>query len=371
MGLWGPWPGVSGVNKAWLEALKKNVAEALRGLEGQLQQARLTGWQGTLDPKGLCRDSRDPVVIDPDLAALGVKGSDGRAIATVVNWACHPEVLDQENRLLTADYPGPLCAKIEKDTGGACVFLNGPIGGLLTPDIGEGRPPWDEASRIGEAVAAAALRGLAKARPGRSALSFHASLVRAPVENSRYLLFLPALSAGHRFFDSAGGALPGWKTYGLAFQHALRILKPQERPWIETEVSVVDAGPARLVGLPGELFPELVIGGYDGRFRFGHPLVKAGNPAPPDLARAPKPPYLKDFVHRPVGMFVGLANDELGYIIPEYDFKIRGNLAMWPRLPGDHYEETNSVGPSVTKIILAAAQSLLSEKISTIQSHAK
>jgi hypothetical protein len=251
------------------------------------------------------------------------------------------------------------------------LFLNGPIGGLLTPDMAEGSAPWAESSRIGEAVAGAALRGLAKAQASRTELSFRASLVRVPVENSRYLLFLPALTSGHKLFDVAGQAMPGWKAYGLAFQHALRVLRPQERPWVETEVSVVDVGPARLVGLPGELFPELIIGGYDGRFRFGHPLIKPGNPDPPDLARAPKPPYLKDLVHRPVAMFVGLADDELGYLMPDYDFKVRDNIAMWPRLPGDHYEETNSVGPTATGIILDAVRGLLYEKRSAIQSNAR
>ncbi len=371
MGLWGPLPGISGVNKAWLRALKMNVAETLRGLEGRMQEVSLTGWQGALDPKGLCLDSRDPVIIDPDLSALGLKGKDGRAIATVVNWACHPEVLGKENRLITADFPGALCAKVERDTDGSCLFFNGPIGGLLTPDAVRDRAPWQESTRIGETVAIAALRGLAKARAGRAELSFHISLVRVPVENSRYLLFLPALTSGHKLFDAAGHVLSGWKAYGLVFQHALGMLHPERRPWVETEVSVVDVGPARLLGMPGEVFPELVMGGYDGRFSFSHPLVKPGNPDPPDLARAPKPPYLNELVHRSVAMFVGLANDELGYIMPEYDFKVRHNLTMTPRLPGDHYEETNSVGPAATHIILDAAKSLLSDKSSTIQAHAK
>ena len=372
MGLWGPLPGISGVDKVWLAALKKNVAEALRGLEGNLREARLTGWQGPLDPKGLCRDSRDPVVIDPDLAALSVKGKDGRAIATVVNWACHAEVLGKENRLITADFPGALCAKIERETGGSCLFLNGPIGGLLTPDTVPGRAPWLESERIGEVVAGTALQGLSKAKPAaRPELSFRKRLVRVRVENSRYLAFLPALTSGHRLFDSSGKALPGWKAYGLAFQHCLRLLQPEEKPWVETEVSLVDVGPARLLGLPGEPFPESVMGGYDGKLRFRQPLVKPENPAPPDLARAPKPPYLKALFHRPVPMVVGLANDELGYFVPEYDFKVRRGLTMSPRLPGDHYEETNSVGPAATQIILDAARSLLSEKSSTMQSHAK
>ncbi|MCX5793935.1 MAG: hypothetical protein NTY77_00380 [Elusimicrobia bacterium] len=360
MGLWGPLPGISGVNQVWLEALKKNVAEALRGLEGRLKEASVSGWQGALDPKGLCRDLRDPAVLDPDLAALSLKSRDGRAIATVVNWACHAEVLDRSNRLITADFPGTLCAKVERDTGGACLFFNGPIGGLLTPDAAQGLSPWQESTRIGEAVAGAALRGLAKARPtAQPGLSFRSLSVDVPVENSRYLLFLPALAASHRLFDIRGQLLPRWKIWGLVYQHALRGLQWAERPWVKTEVSVVDVGPARLLGLPGEAFPELVLGGYDGRFRFGQPLVKPGNPSPPDLDHAPKPPYLKDLIRRPVPMVVGLANDELGYIMPEYDFKVRNNLTMTPRLPGDHYEETNSVGPSAAPLLLRAARDLL------------
>ena len=43
-------------------------------------------------------------------------------------------MIGRENRLLTADFPGPLCARVEEKTGGQCLFLNGVIGGLMTPD---------------------------------------------------------------------------------------------------------------------------------------------------------------------------------------------------------------------------------------------
>jgi hypothetical protein len=32
---------------------------------------------------------------------------------------------------------------------------------------------------------------------------------------------------------------------------------------------------------------------------------------------------------------------------------------MLPRLPGDHYEETNSIGPSATDILVGSAEKLL------------
>ncbi len=54
---------------------------------------KASGGHGMLDPRGLCRDSRDPQVIDPNLSILRLTGIDGKAVATLVNWSCHAEVL--------------------------------------------------------------------------------------------------------------------------------------------------------------------------------------------------------------------------------------------------------------------------------------
>ncbi|HBT62757.1 MAG TPA: hypothetical protein DEB40_13540 [Elusimicrobia bacterium] len=365
LGLWGPVPGFSGVAAAYHREMKEKIAEALRKLEAQLTDVSLSADQDQLDSRELCTDSRDPVVIDPDLAVLSLRDGRGRTVATVVNWACHPEALGRDNRLLTADFPGALCADIEKATGGACLYLNGAIGGLLTPEIIPGQDGFAEARRIGAKVAGAALRLAAKTKTykRRPNLSFQSHKVLIPVENSRYLLFLPALTFGHQLMDAFGRPLPRWKTYWLPIKHALAGLRPEERPWIETEVAIIDVGHARLLGFPGEVFPELLIGGYDGRYKGSHPLIKPGNPNPPDLVHAPGPPYLKELygARHHVNLFVGLANDEVGYIVPEYDFKVRKNLLMTPHMPGDHYEETNSVGPSATRILMDAALTVLRE----------
>ncbi|MFA6004391.1 MAG: hypothetical protein WC881_10015, partial [Elusimicrobiota bacterium] len=106
-------------------------------------------------------------------------------------------------------------------------------------------------------------------------------------------------------------------------------------------------------------FPESWVGGYDGRFSGPQPLFKPGNPAPPDLSRAPAGPYLEQLMASPFPMLAGMANDELGYIVPGYDFKTTPTMFMTPRPVGDHYEETNSIGPSATAILLDAARSLL------------
>lgn len=355
LGLWGPMIGVSGVNKRYMARVNRRIVEALGLLESQLKPATAAGGRGTLDPRGLCRDLRDPQVIDPNLGVLRLQGADGKAVATIVNWSCHPEVIGRENTLITADFPGPLCARVEERTGGQCLFLSGAIGGLMSPDTDTEN--FYETARIGAAVADAAL-ALKTPAKGRG-LAYRAYKPRVPVENSRYLLFLSALTAGHDLSRADGTPIPASRAWPLAIRHLLFGLTDENRPWIETEVSVLDVGPARFLGIPGELFPELAIGGYDGRYSFGRPVVAKDGPAR-DLASAPKGPYLRDLIKAPVPMLVGLANDMLGYVVPEYDFQVRPSKSMLPRLPG-HYEETNSVGPSATRILTEAAARLLSE----------
>ncbi|HAH06922.1 MAG TPA: hypothetical protein DCM05_10415 [Elusimicrobia bacterium] len=363
LGLWGPFPGVSGVDSRYRARVLGAVEGLLRRLAGELEPVRLVAAKAELDPRGLCRDKRDPAVIDPELVALQFRSKKDQSIATVVRWSCHPEVLGKSNRLVSADFPGALCAKVEKETGGDCVFLTGMVGGLLTPDTDRAAPvekQFDEARRVGESVAAAALAALKKGeRIAPGPVGSESRLVRLPVENSRYLLFLRSLRAGHRLYREDGSPLPRWRQWTIPLRHLLLFpLPPRLRPWVETEVSLVRLGAVGILGLPGEPFPELLLGGYEGRLAFGQPLVKPDNPAPPDLAKAPKGPYLRGSLPK-YGLIVGQANDEVGYFVPEYDFKAASNRAMHPRPAGDHYEETNSLGPRAAGLVLEAARSLL------------
>ena len=355
LGLWGPMVGVSGINRRYGERISRQIVAALALLEGQLRPATAAGGHGSLDPRGLCRDLRDPQVIDPNLGVLRLTGADGKAVATIVNWSCHPEVIGRENTLITADFPGPLCARVEEKTGGECLFFSGAIGGLMSPDTETEN--FYETARIGGAVADAALA--LKTAPGGKGLSYRAEKVLVPVENSRYLLFLSALTGGHDLYRADRTPIPAWRARPLSLRHLVFGLAEKDRPWVETEVSVLDIGPARLLGMPAEVFPELAIGGYDGKYAFGRPLVSPKGPER-DLKSAPKGPYLRDLIKAPVPMLVGLANDELGYLVPEYDFQVRPSKAMLPRLPG-HYEETNSIGRSATKILTESAARLLRE----------
>lgn len=367
LGLWGRFPGMWGVNAKQHKRLKATVVGLVKELSGRLREAELVAAKSEPDPAGLCRDSRDPVVIDPEINVLELKAKGGESLATVVRYSCHPEVLAKDNDRITADFPGALCAKLEAERGGTCAFLPGSVGGLMTPDSDDSGPldaDFKEMERVGHALAAHATKALAapRLRLKEAKISVSWRVVKVPVENSRYLFFLRSLRFGHRLFDNDGRELSAWQAFYWPWRHFFLFPLPERlRPWVETEVSLVKLGPIKILGIPGELFPELAVGGYDGSRRYGRPLVRPTNPNPPNLEAAPKGPYLRERMKADIGLIVGLSNDMLGYLLPEYDFQATPTRTMLPKPPGTHYEETNSIGPRATKIILNAADELLAE----------
>lgn len=366
VGLWGRFPGVSGVDPRYLGSVERKIARLLKDLRANLKPAKLSAGKVELDPNGLWTDLRDPRVIDPDVAVLHAVSAEGEPLGTVVNWSCHPEALDKHNRELSADVAGALCRTVEEGLGGTCVFLNGSIGGMMSPDVPDGLDrdaAFAAVERVGGAIGQAALRAVKKAQPMATAkVAFKRRDVFVPVENSRYILFLHALAFGHRLYDATHQPLGFWRRSMLSLRHLLFYPLPNEDlPWIESEVSFVRVGEAGFLGVPGELFPELAVGGFDGSKRFGKPLISPDNPNPPDLENAPDGPYLKERIPARHKFLVGLANDMLGYIMPEYDFKIAASRSMLPQPAGHHYEETNSVGRQVTPLVLGAARAVLEE----------
>ena len=64
-------------------------------------------------------------VVDHEVIVIGIDDIDGKPIATIVNYACHPTVLGPENRLISPDFPGHMRAIVESNVDGLCLFLQG------------------------------------------------------------------------------------------------------------------------------------------------------------------------------------------------------------------------------------------------------
>ncbi len=81
------------------------------------------GYEGRPAPSGLYS-------VNARLTAIAFTGLKGKPISTLVNFAAHPTTLSPKNMKFSADYPGVLYEKIEKEMGGGAtaIFFNGALG---------------------------------------------------------------------------------------------------------------------------------------------------------------------------------------------------------------------------------------------------
>lgn len=330
MGLWGPDFLHTGVDPRYREQVIAATVSALGQAVATLQPARLALHEIPVAPDGLLTDTRKPLVYDPDLRVMHFTRPDnGATIGTLVGWANHPETPWSENTEITSDFCGYLRDALERGVtlegktyaeglGGIHVYVNGAVGGLMTtkpsvtvrdPYLNQdfAKPSHEKARALGHQLAIRLLpllRTNTLTRAESAPISIRARTLEVPIDNLVFLLapLLGLMDRGHAH----------WQT-------------------LRTEVALVTVGDASLACLPGEVYPELVNGGIE--------RAPGGDF---DVDPVEVPP-IRALMPGRVKFVFGLANDEIGYIIPKSE---------WDRKPPYLYDsprgvygEINSVGP--------------------------
>ncbi len=110
-----------------------------------------------------------------------------------------------------------------------------------------------------------------------------------------------------------------------------------------SEVACLRFGQLHIAGVPGELYPELVYG-------------KIQEPADPnaDFPDAPLEKSLTELLGTDKFMLIGLANDELGYIIPKRQWDHTPPFAYGRKK--SQYGEENSCGPLMAGVLMGRAR---------------
>lgn len=99
--------------------------------------------------------------IDPTVGVIRVDDETGKPRAVLVNYACHAVVLGPDNRQISADYPGYLRQRIERELPGAlCLFTQGGAGDI-NPYLDKqpvAENGFAEAEKMGNALAEEVLK---------------------------------------------------------------------------------------------------------------------------------------------------------------------------------------------------------------------
>jgi hypothetical protein len=338
IGLWSP--ADRRVDPAFVARIRTAAADAVADAWGRRRPARLSF--ASADLPGLIHDSRLPEVIDATALLMRVDAADGgEPIATLLNFPSHPESLGRTNMLISADYPWAARRLLEEELGGVALFFSGAIGGMLTPSgvsmsdpqTGEALTPGTTRTTqvYGEELARRIIESWRKGRKREQesgAVEVRSRALHVPLANARFLEGLESGRIWPRTVDPEGG--------------------------LESEVAVLTLRGttegaellAQLACVPGEIYPELVIGGIQ-------------NPQDPsaDFQGAAFESPLRPLMTGRYRFILGLCNDELGYIIPRSEWDEAPPFAYGRTEP--QYGEINSVGPDVAPIVLRAFAEIL------------
>jgi neutral ceramidase len=194
---------------------------------------------GVVPEPSLNRNRRDEKLTDPDLTVLKVMGTDGKAIAAVVNYAAHPTLYDDKMLEVSADWPGVMAVEVEKalGDGSVCLFLNGAEGDA-SPNGVDDKQGDEKITAYGRRVAGVVTALLPSIQPESApALSVWSVDVQ-----------LPARKPNGMFLAAAG-------QLGASFAQA-RALVDALMPKTTT-ITMVKLGRLLLIGTPCEPTAEL------------------------------------------------------------------------------------------------------------------
>ena len=170
----------------YLEALPQRIAEAAAQARDALQDTHLSYARGTCD-LAWARDfwdaGRRAYACGPDpgepgddaLLLMRASDADGKPLAYLVNYACHPTTLAWDNRLISPDYIGAMRQTVEEATGVPCLFLQGASGDMGPRDgfVGD----TAVADRNGRQLGYAALSAIEGLPPAATRMQYEGPLV--------------------------------------------------------------------------------------------------------------------------------------------------------------------------------------------------
>jgi hypothetical protein len=265
--------GNTGADLKYLDWCVIQIADAVNEAVKKLQPASLKTAVGEAKGKIAYNYYADKLY-DPRCGIIQAVASSGinkgMPIATLVNYAIHPEILGTERKLISPDLCGPLYDRIESKVGGMAIFMNSAQGGMVTADTrlenGKEANDWNECIRIGNLLADEALRIIDSAPVQENPEIYCTSKI----------ITFPIVSEMMRF----------------VFKHsplAAQANQKNDLSSISTRLNLLNIGKAQVMTIPGEALPNI---GF----------------------------YIKRKMKGDQPFLFGLTNDAFGYMLTKEDF---------------------------------------------------
>jgi hypothetical protein len=345
LGLWGPSPFKSGVDAAYLAEVEKQIVAAVQAADAARKPVSVR--IGKTNAPELLHDAREPFVKHDELIALEFRDKQDKPTGLIVQWNCHPETLGDKNTQISGDFVGFTVEALRAKHRCPVVYLTGTVGGLMTSLHVEikntaGAPladgTFEKTARYGELLAETAERALKSAKAVKlTPLQAKHRLVYLPLDNKLFLLARQLGVLKREAFLWTGDPYKA---------EPAREIKGDKPLCTRSEVAWLRLGDLEIAAIPGEIYPELVLD-----------KVQAPADLGADFPDAAVEPAIYKQLRGPHRMIIGLANDEIGYIIPKRQWDEKAPFCYGRKKA--QYGEVNSLGPNTAPLLCRAFQDLV------------
>jgi hypothetical protein len=345
LGIWGPDQLTTGIDYGYLDFINAAVAGCIDDAATSLEPAQVyyatgdsAGLSMGIDPEDdgygvadsrvlvdddLIAPATDGRIIDPNITVMQLTGRTGKkppVLATIVNFASHPESIGSNNTLITSDFPHYVRERLDAEYEGVSIWLAGDLGVLMGPlDIDVLDPDTNlpaprrtfrfaevhgtqlaeraietiDAVRFGSKGGKASSKGKASTKKGDSKPKIAYSTVDpVPVRlDNPYFRFFFAIGVLDVRRDLYTNGVPD-PTVGFPYPPPFDTIPQALGEDLHTEVSALQVGDGQMAVIPSEIDPQIAN---------GYRTALEGNGA--------KHTFI-----------VGLGNDYIGYQLPAAKF---------------------------------------------------
>jgi hypothetical protein len=346
MGLWGSTPYKNGINQDYLKRVENDAIAAVKEAEQKL--STVTARYGKANAPKLLYDSREPYILHDELYVLKFDDAAGKTKGILMNWHCHPETLADKNTQISADYVGYCRDDLSKRYDCPVAYFTGTVGGLMTTLHLQVRD--EQGTLMPENSLAKTIEyGHQLAKVAHQAVGASVPVSLTPLQCASQVIYIPLANPVYKMGRTLGVLdrdAYAWKGNPLVAGEKLPSKLGAGEMAMASEVSVLTLGEVQVACIPGEIYPETVLGGTPNPAEAGA-----------DFPDAPVEPVIYQTLKAKHKMLFGLANDEIGYIVPKRQWDEKPPYCYGRKK--SQYGEGNSCGPETAPIICEALKGLV------------
>jgi hypothetical protein len=271
VGIWGKDLAHSGVNDAHMQLIVNRAVEAIKEAVQVRKPVSISYGTGSFGEDWV-KNISEPGELDRSVSIIKFTAPNGKNIAMLTNFACHPTIMDDASTAASSDYVWGYYKYLDSAQGGVNMFLQGAIGGWVQP---EGVPhTYEQANYYGTSLGKYVFE-LTKNKNASKNINFNSIKVDFPLSNPSF-----------QMLSKAG------------------IIKRDFGKTVSSEIAYFNIGDASFATHPGETCPALGI-------------------ATKELMNNKGPKFV-----------LGLSQDALGYIVKPSFFDLSKNIPHSEYLTG-------------------------------------